>query len=233
MATYNGERYLKSQLDTIVPFMMEDDELIISDDGSTDATKTIVDTYIKSYPNVKWIEGPKKGVVKNFENALMNSKKNIIMFADQDDIWMPDKLCKIRDLFIKNGDVELILHDMYMCSNDQILNHKYGMSDFSVRKRRHGVLYNVLYSGYYGCCMCFREELKSVILPFSEKVNMYDQWIGLIGESRKKVMFLDEPLIVHRVHDNNMTRKLSFIQSLKAKFWVAMAYTDYLTSKRK
>lgn len=228
MATYNGERFIAEQLESIVPYMNAEDELIVSDDGSKDSTKAIVEEIIKNHPNVKWIEGPRKGVVKNFENALCEASGDIIMFADQDDVWMRDKLAKIRRLFEENEKVELVLHDMYVCSNEQIHNRNYGKSDFAQRKRKHGVLYNLLYSGYYGCCMSFRKELKQEILPFSKKVNMYDQWIGLICEYRKTVVFFEEPLIIHRVHGGNMSTRLPIKNSIVYKWNLAMAFVDYL-----
>ena len=233
MATYNGEKFIREQLESIVPYMNANDELIVSDDGSSDATKLILGEFIKTRVNIRCIDGPKNGVVKNFENAIKAASKDILMFADQDDVWLPEKLSRIRELFESQKNVELVLHDMYMCSNEQIEKKQYGQSDFSQRKRKHGILYNMLYSGYYGCCMCFRKELKDEILPFSDKVNMYDQWIGLIGEYRKSSVFLNEPLIIHRVHGNNMTQRLPLFESIKYKKKIIVAFMDYLKRKRK
>lgn len=224
MATYNGEDYIQQQLNSIIPYLKKDDEIIISDDGSSDKTIELIKLYQNCYGNITLIDGPREGVVKNFENALRYSSKDIIMFADQDDIWLPTKFEIIRDAFQKNGDIELILHDMYMCSNSQIQNRNYGPGHFQIRKRCHGFFYNLLYSGYYGCCMSFRNELKNLILPFPNNLNMYDQLIGLVSESRHSSLFLDVPLIIHRIHGDNLTRRLTIIESLKYKLKLLISF---------
>lgn len=78
MATYNGEKFIAEQLNSIVPYLSDQDELIVSDDGSEDSTRAIVEDTIRTHPIVKLIDGPQKGVVKNFENALYAASKDII-----------------------------------------------------------------------------------------------------------------------------------------------------------
>lgn len=231
MATYNGAKYIEQQLDSILPFMKEVDELIISDDGSSDETVKIIKDYQKKYNNILLVKGPRQGVVRNFESLLERASRNIIMFADQDDIWMPDKLSKIRTAFESDPNLNLVLHDMLITSNEQIDNNEKGTSSFAIRQRKHGVLYNLVYNGYYGCCMSFTRAFRDEIVPFSRKTNMYDQWIGLIAEHDKKSLFIDTPLIMHRVHGRNMSQKQSIWGSLTSKFKLYLAYRDFLIKR--
>ena len=215
MATYNGAKYIKTQLDSIVPYLKEQDELIISDDGSTDETIEIIRSY--NYPNVFLVKGPHQGVVRNFESALLKAKGDILMFADQDDIWMSNKLTVIRETFEENPDVEVVLHDMFIADNYEIETLSYSKRSFEIRKRRHGVLYNLLYNGYYGCCMALKKEFINKCIPFPDGTKMYDQLLGLIAEYRRKSIFISEPLIIHRYHGVNLSSRQGFISSFKSK----------------
>lgn len=233
MATYNGEQYIKCQLESILPYLHPEDEIIISDDGSTDGTLKYLYEISGKYSNIRVVKGPRKGVVKNFESALLKTNGDIIMFADQDDIWMPEKLQMIRQAFEQNNNLSLVLHNMFIASNTEIEKSEYGITSFSLRKRKHGVLYNLLYSGYYGCCMAFSRNFKEEIVPFSQRTNMYDQWIGLIAEHDKKSLFIEKPLIVHRKHGKNMSQKQTLYESLISKLKLYMAYRDFLRTRSK
>ena len=103
MATYNGQKYLREQIESILCQLSANDELVISDDHSTDSTVDIIRSYgdsrIKMYANELT-----KGVTHNFENALNKSKGDIIFLADQDDVWLPNKISKMEKKFhdVKN-----------------------------------------------------------------------------------------------------------------------------------
>ena len=95
MATYNGEQYIKEQIDSILINMKENDELIISDDGSKDKTKQIIAEYQNKDKRIKLIDGPHKGVKQNFANAIEKANGKYIFLSDQDDIWKKDKIYKV------------------------------------------------------------------------------------------------------------------------------------------
>jgi len=122
MATYNGAKYIKEQIDSILPQLKENDELIISDDGSIDETIEIIkgfkDSRIKLFHNNKCkTKKSHIAVAKNFENALMKVSEDIIFLSDQDDIWMPNKISKTLSYFEK---YDLIVTDSYCIKNDVI-----------------------------------------------------------------------------------------------------------------
>ena len=106
MATYNGEPFLREQIDSILSQLNEKDELVISDDNSKDSTVDI----IKSYHDKRiklFINKEKKGVTHNFENALVHSKGDLIFLADQDDVWLPGKIKELIS-FLKEGNYDVV-----------------------------------------------------------------------------------------------------------------------------
>ncbi len=231
MASYNGARFIKEQIETILNQMEENDELIISDDGSKDDTKDIIHEFEKKDNRVKLIDGPQKGVVANFENALKNTKNEIIMLADQDDVWMPNKLSFLRQWFENDPNVLLLMHDMYDASNEEIDSKILSTTSFSKRKRKNGFLYNVIYNGYYGCCMAFKRELLNKLLPFPAYDMPHDQWISLIAEYEKKAVFIEKPLIVHRRHEKNVSHHCGFGERIITRYKTLKAV--YVTLKRR
>lgn len=201
MATYNGEKYIREQIDSILSQLSENDELVISDDGSTDDTRKIINHYVNNYKNIIFVDGPKKGVIKNFENALSHSKGEYIFLTDQDDIWIEGKVKRvIKELSFKNK--LLVLHDAYIVNKDgDIIDNSF----FDHRTSRPGLIRNLLKNSYLGCCMAFRRELLDVALPFPDKIEMHDWWIGLLGEALGKVCFINEKYLMYRRHGNNVS----------------------------
>ena len=111
MATYNGEKYIQEQIDSILKNLEKKDELIISDDGSNDGTIEIIKKNIKKDNRIKLINGPKRGVIKNFENALLNCNGDYIFLSDQDDIWLPNKVKTVMSYFEQDDKLIAIVHD--------------------------------------------------------------------------------------------------------------------------
>lgn len=228
MATYNGAKYIEEQLGSIIPYLEKDDELIVSDDGSKDATINIIRKFQKDDSRIILLEGPRKGVVLNFENALKHIKGDIVLFSDQDDVWMPEKISTIRRFFDLNPNYKLLLHDLYLCSNKQIDNNELGPLISKKRRWRHGVIHNILFSCYYGCCMAVSKELLASIIPFSKYTIAYDQLIGLVAEWESTSYFLEYPLIKRRIHGNNMTKKLDLKGKIRFRVLLLRSFIETL-----
>ncbi len=204
LISYNGEKYIQRQIETIVCQLNNEDELIVSDDGSVDNTIFIIKQLQNKYQNIKLVYGKHEGFSANINNAYMYAKGDIICFCDQDDIWKSNKIDVIKTTFKKNPAIDVILHDAQVCDKDENL-----LPDtlFFIRKARHGVISNWIKSTYYGCCMCFRDSFLKRYMPLPKKVILYDQYLGLKAEYKKKSLFLNMPLIVHRYHGNNFSYK--------------------------
>ena len=202
MATYNGEKYIKEQINSILKNLGQDDELVISDDGSKDNTIRIIQEYQKEDSRVKLFEGPKKGVKQNFANAIEKSNGEYIFLADQDDVWNDNKVKEVLKVFEEKG-VTLVIH------NCEIVNENLEKTDktfFEFRNSGKGIIKNIWKNTYIGCCIAFRASMKDKILPIPNDIEMHDQWIGIINEKYGKSYFLDECLIKYRRHGDNVSK---------------------------
>lgn len=202
MATYNGEKYIKEQIDSILQNMNEFDELVISDDGSTDDTVKIIKNFQKKDNRIKFFDGPRLGVKKNFENAILNTKNKYIFLSDQDDIWKKDKVKKVLKCF-KERKCDLIVHDAVVF--DDNTNANIYNSFFVYRNSGKGVIKNIYKNTYIGCCMAFDRKYINKIIPIPNDIEMHDQWIGIIIDKFGKSYFLDEKLIKYRRHKENVS----------------------------
>ncbi len=227
MATYNGERFIKEQIDSILPQLSTEDELIISDDGSTDRTLEIIASYkdkrIKVFSHKK-TENKYYPTLKicfstaNFENALKNAKGDYIFLSDQDDVWQKNKIEK-----------SLIALKKYNC----VLSNFSTIDDFGncIKEKfyyqnpiKKGFIQNLLFPHFIGCCLCFDKTILQKILPFPKSTLSHDFWIGLISLKFGKVSFIDEPLILHRVGNFNTSTacrrsKNSILMKIKYRFY--------------
>lgn len=225
LASYNGEKYIKEQLDSILCQLSPNDEVIISDDQSTDRTLEIIqslnDKRIKIFQN-KLGNGP----VKNFENAITYASGDIIFLSDQDDIWNKEKVLIVLKYFEKGYN--LVIHDGEVFEND---SKTVTGNFFTIYNSRKGFLKNLFSNSYIGCCMAIDKQLKQKILPFPPNLPMHDSWIGLIAEKFFNVIFIDDKLIKYRYHLNNasytatgksrysLLKKISFRILLITEYW--------------
>jgi glycosyltransferase involved in cell wall biosynthesis len=196
MATKDGARYLAEQLDSILSQLTSNDELIISDDASTDDTISIIQSYndirIKLLCNHS-----SKGIPKNFEESLKASKGDFIFLTDQDDVWVSTKMeTMLRQL----AKYDLVISDCVIVDDQLKIKTD---SFFSWNNSGKGLIKNIFRNSYMGCCMAFSRSVLNRALPFPKDIPMHDFWIGLIGELYFKVCFTPEILVYHRRHSGN------------------------------
>ena len=199
IATYNGERYIRQQIESIVCQLNVDDEIIVSDDGSTDGTLDIVKGI--GDKRIKIIEGPgRKSPILNFECALKASKGDFIFLSDQDDVWKPDKVeicmkwlktyhCVVSDAEVTDNRLKPLYPSLY-----------------AIMQVRQGRIYNTIWkNGYTGCCMTFRRNVLEASLPFPKNIPMHDIWIGNVAAYKYNVIFIPDRLIHFRRHENTIS----------------------------
>lgn len=205
IAMHNGKEYILEELKTMLPQIGPDDEIVISDDGSTDgsinAVLSLNDDRIKVYQfrNDNKIKKTNYYVAMNFENALKMAKGDIIFLADQDDLWAPNKVEECMKLINEN---DLVMHEAQRCDKygnpmDQLLyDNRFRHKNYFLKKGK-----------YYGCVLAFNRKVLDVALPFPPYLQLHDHWLGLIGETIGRMAYIRIPLMYYRQHDNNVSAK--------------------------
>lgn len=222
MATHNGEKYIKDQLDSILSQLAPEDEVIISDDGSTDLTLKIIecinDPRIKLY---SFIQPSKTShshiyVSRNFENALKKSKGDFIFLSDQDDMWKPNKV-KVCLKALENYD--LVVHNMELI-DDQGGSLRQNLYAGNIKKQNLWMLGGT----YYGCTLAFKAKWLKRILPFPKNLVSHDFWISYIVEKLGTTYYEIEPLMQYRYRDDSVSHSVenSFIFKIKYRLVIIL-----------
>jgi glycosyltransferase involved in cell wall biosynthesis len=195
MATKNGAKYVREQVQSILVQLSPTDEIVVSDDASSDETIEILVSFHD--PRIRILSNKSAvGVSYNFERALRECRGEYIFLSDQDDVWMPNKIETMTKLL---GRFAVVVCDCRIVDDSMLPKFK---SFFKVNNSGSGVLRNIVRNSYIGCCMAFRHELLADALPFPAGI-MHDLWIGLVCELRHSVKFIPEQLVLHRRHSAN------------------------------
>jgi len=195
MAVKNGAAYIGEQIDSIICQLTPGDELIVSDDHSTDSTLKIVNGFGDG--RIKVYTSPLHGMSPNFEQALSRSSGDIVFLADQDDVWHPRKLGVMMPYFEE--------FDMVVCDCTLVGEQKEVICEsfFDWNGSGRGFLKNLISNSYMGCCMGFKRNVLQKALPFPGNTVIHDSWLGMVAETHFKSFFLKEVLVNHRIHSSN------------------------------
>ena len=199
VATYNGEQYIEAQLRSILMQIAPDDEVIVSDDGSTDRTLERVARL--QDPRIRIIHSKAKSCKHNFIYALKHAVGEIIFLSDQDDVWLPNKYQRCLE--------ELQTADL-VCTNSRLVNDQLETINpdfFSIYRSGPGILKNVINNTYYGSCMAFKKHILAAALPMPTTPEIgHDVWLGLVAEVVGNVRFIREALLLYRRHEHTYTK---------------------------
>jgi glycosyltransferase involved in cell wall biosynthesis len=219
MATYNGEKYVARQLETIFGQLSSSDELVIVDDCSTDKTVEI----IKCFQDPRLIlhtNERNRREVYSFSRAIQLAKGGMIFMADQDDAWIDGRLAMMESR-LRESDVFLLTSNFHLMNeHEQPLpmpfdgvraegsrNHFQKIADIFIGK-----------TNYVGCAMAFRRELVPLITPIPDYVESHDVWIALAANLIGSHLHIDEKTLHKRQHSNNTTQfNRSLYPKLKAR----------------
>ena len=225
LSTYNGEKYLKEQLDAILAQTYTDWALFIRDDGSQDNTLSIIENYCKKHPQkIKQISNNNEniGIIRSFELLLKQSQSEHIMFCDQDDVWLPKKIetaiNKIKDIEIQNPNKAIVVcSDLYVVDSE--LNRisdsfwKYSRINPAYLQKRNELAVNNYVTG---CTMLFNQKAKEISLPFGKNATMHDFWIALeVLNSNGIINILEKTEILYRQHERNQIGAFNMKYSYK------------------
>lgn len=217
MPTYNGEKYIKEQIDSILNQTYKRIKLIISDDGSKDSTVKIIKQYEQKDDRVQvYVQDKNMGVVKEIEFLMQKVETPYFMLADQDDYWLPEKVEKSLEK-LKKENADLVFGDLEVV--DENLKQIYeSFGDFMLLNRKiHKYIdsykLNYLYNCVTGCTTIAKKEIIEKILPIPtiSKYLIHDHWIGIMASVYGKVAYVDEKYIKYRQHGDNQvgTDKIS------------------------
>ncbi|MBC7389199.1 MAG: glycosyltransferase family 2 protein [Opitutaceae bacterium] len=236
LACYNGEKFLAEQLNSIFNQTYKNLEVIASVDLSTDSTIEILENYSKLY-NLKIVHNhAEKGVLSNFQNALIHTSGKYIAFADQDDVWFPDKIEKSLELIVnieksvanpipilvfsdlKVVDQQLnVLHDSYLISKglnpDNILLQQLMIENVAT-----------------GCTILINNHLKDLVKNFPKGIAMHDVFMAMTASAFGRIGYLPTPTLYYRQHGSNVVglSEKSFNSSLSTTLRHFIKNEDFL-----
>lgn len=220
MATRNGEQFLRPQLLSILRQLDPDDEVIISDDSSTDGTVAIIRECADE--RVRLLEGNTfYSPIFNFENSLKRATGDIVVLADQDDVWLDNKVSVIRERFMQQRKRPyLIALDGFVVDEADAVLYE---SIFAIIDAGPGFLKNVYTNRYMGCCLALSRDLLAVALPFPRRIAMHDMWLGQLCELVGQTEFVREKTIRYRRHGTSQTDfaiHFAPLTQISRRFWL-------------
>lgn len=238
MCTFNGEKYLKEQLDSILNQTVKVDEIVVCDDKSTDKTLEILEEYSIKYPTVFKIFKNEITLrsVKNFEKAISLTTSDYIFLSDQDDFWKGNKVEKTLSFFDSNPDLDAVFSNAnFIDENSKILgnnlwNSIYFNSDL--------VGYNELFKYIVlkrnvvtGAAFCFKKQVKDYVLPFPVIPQFHhDHWMAFLVSQKNKLGFIIEELISYRLHDKQQVG--SSLKESKFKKFKSEVVENYIIENK-
>lgn len=217
MATYNGHKFLKEQIDSILNQTYSDFRLIISDDCSKDETRQILKEYEKKDKRIEvYFQEKNLGYVKNFEFLLTKVENDIYMLSDQDDVWLSTKVEHTYNK-LKETNSDLVFTDLEVV--DENLKTLYpSFNDYmklsrKIKKCKGDYRLQYLYNCVTGCTLISKKKFLNLILPLptESKYAIHDTWIACTIANNGKIEYLEEKTIKYRQHGNNQvgTEKIS------------------------
>ncbi|MEX0383144.1 glycosyltransferase family 2 protein [Spiribacter sp. 1M153] len=198
MATYNGEKYLQEQLDSFVSQTRQPDELVVTDDCSTDATPELLEAFAQTAPFDVIVQRNERnyGYCGNFNQALVRASGDLVFLSDQDDVWFPEKIERMARA-AQDHPEDLVL------MNDAALTHG-DLSETGLTK-----LGQINSAGFsedsfvMGCCAAVRRDLLEVCLPIPEEFPAHDGWVVGIADGMRRKRVIPEVLQHYRRHGQN------------------------------
>ena len=211
LSTYNSEKHLEEQIDSIFNQTFTQWNLIIRDDGSIDGTLAYLNGLQAKYPDkIKlFVDNENVGVIKSFEYLLTYSKASYIMFCDHDDVWLPNKIettfSKMQELENEFPNLPILVHtDLTVVDkNFQIIHDSFWKFSKLDPKLLSNFDYLGVCNGITGCTMLMNRKAIDISLPISPNATMHDSWVGLCVSKLGKVGYVEDSTILYRQHEFN------------------------------
>jgi glycosyltransferase involved in cell wall biosynthesis len=222
MTTFNGSKYIEEQIFSILNQLPNvNDELIISDDGSSDNTVEIIKKI--DDPRIELYVSSFKNVIKNFEFAIGKATGEVVFLSDQDDIWHKEKVVIYLNHLQK---YDLVYSNVAIIdSKGEILNE----SLYDLGKNKSGLIKNLIKNSAIGATFAFNRRILNRVLPFPDNIEMHDTWTNMVADLFFTVKYIDTPMLFYRRHGNNVSSASEkSLNGLKEKFFIRIRYMKSL-----
>lgn len=211
LAVYNGEKYIKQQLDSIIAQTFKDWRLIVYDDGSCDDTAQILKDYILKYKGrIVFYKGlnNSKSAVFSFSKLLKLSSAKYVAFCDHDDVWHKDRLTfsveAMKDMELKYGDIPILIHtDLYIVDEFLKIKNKSMIKSQCLGFKAKSLQELIVQNNITGCTVLVNRSLVNICGNIPSSALMHDWWLGLVAASFGKIKFLNAKTVYYRQHSSN------------------------------
>lgn len=208
LASYNGEKYIREQLDSILSQTIQDFEVVVCDDASTDNTWSILEEYAEKDSRFRIYKNKENlGFKKNFEKAISLCKGNYIALSDQDDVWKDNHLKilfdNINTYYIVCGNSEIVDENGKSTGRTLRSNMSFDVIDLPDTLKPYRLLYFA--SPYQGSAMLIRKDFFSKALPIPDNALSHDAWFASLATFYGGIKYIDETVLHYRRHDNNVS----------------------------
>lgn len=213
LSTYNGEKYLEAQLDSLLSQSVRDFSIYIRDDGSSDETLNIIDAFCRRDQRIVLLDSSDNiGCAASFLYLLRHVEADIYMFCDQDDIWLPNKIERVVDYFLVNNSTLPTLYHCDLKVVDQSLNliHSSFLTYQKMTAKNTNNKNNLYIQNYVvGCTSAINAALANLVLSHIDErqykmVAMHDWWLAITAKLFGEVYYDDVQTILYRQHQNNV-----------------------------
>ena len=220
MATYNGEKYLEEQIESILSSTYREFKLYIVDDGSKDSTMEILNRYKMRYPDIIHISRNETnmGVTLNFLNAIIKTTSEYIMLCDQDDVWKKDKIARtmkrMKQMEVQFGkDMPVaVFTDAYVTDSRLNIIHESFFRSGRLNPGLTDLPHMLMENKLIGCTVMINGAVRKILQskPLPKHARYHDGWLGLIAASFGKISFIPEPTLFYRQHEGNVVGNRGF-----------------------
>jgi glycosyltransferase involved in cell wall biosynthesis len=202
MATCNGERFVATQLRSILSQLGPDDEVVLVDDASSDRTLDVIASFRDE--RIRLLRNERNaGVFATFERALRATHGDVVFLSDQDDVWLPGKVDEVVACFDRDPLLLLVLSDAEVIDDQGRVTEASFMALRGGFKGGFGA--TLVRNRYLGCTMAMRRALLDSALPIPRDVPMHDMWLGSLAVLQGRVGYIDRPLVQYRRHGGNVS----------------------------
>lgn len=243
LCTYNGEKYLPEQLESIVQQSMPVNELVACDDGSSDNTLGILQKFAEEvpFPVRVFRNETNLGSTKNFEKCLSLCLGDLIMLCDQDDRWRNDRVEKQVGYLREHPEMDAVFCNARIIDGasqptQSTIWQQIQFTESSQRRWKSGKAHEILFGGFVvtGATLAIRRSSLERLTPFPIHIPrlIHDAWIALVLSLEGKIQFIDEPLVFYRLHDNQQVGFGSPMEPVSMKDRLSRSRSEKLTPLR-